>query len=146
MKQTSTNPNTSPPVTWPPHTALTVRPAPLGGSGGTTAAPPAPWSWGTPGGRVSTQSRSGAHRGHSGTLRQGCGVGVEGGVGRRQPFWPESELELVTFCCFQLRYPVANIVLSVHDNLGRIIIHSPENIRIYRAMPYAFKVKVSKLK
>ena len=61
---------------------------------------------------------------------QGCGVGVEigVGVGRSRPFWPKSgsELESVKFC--QLRPGVAGRHPSTDDNFGRTGMHRLENI------------------
>ena len=67
-----------------------------------------------------------------GTLSQGCGVGVETGVGvgRSRPFWleSESELESAKFCRLRLRPGVAGYRLSTDDDLGRTVLHHLENV------------------
>ena len=64
--------------------------------------------------------------------QQGCGVGVETGVGvgRSRPFWPESESELesVKFYRLRLRPGVAGYHPSTDDNFGRMDIYPSENI------------------
>ena len=54
---------------------------------------------------------------------QGCGVGVETGVGvgRSRPFWPESESELESrkVCQIRLRPGVAGYHLSTDGDFGR---------------------------
>ena len=63
---------------------------------------------------------------------QGCGVGVETGVGAdlSRPFWPksESELESVKFCQLRFRPGVAGCHPSTDDNFGRKGMHRLENI------------------
>ena len=66
------------------------------------------------------------------TWKQGCGVGVETGVGvdRSRPFWPESESELesVKFCRLRLRPGVAGYHPSGDGYFGRAVMHRLENI------------------
>ena len=61
---------------------------------------------------------------------QGCGVGVETGVGvgRSRPFWSESEMESVKFCRLQLRLVVAGYHPSTDDNFDQTVMHHMENI------------------
>ena len=61
---------------------------------------------------------------------QGCGVGVEAGVGvgRSRPCKPESELESVKFCRLRLRPGVAGCHPSTNDKFSRTAIHPSGNI------------------
>ena len=61
---------------------------------------------------------------------QGCGVGVETGVGvgRSRPFWPESELESAKFYRLRLRPGVARYHPSKDNDFGRTVKHRLENI------------------
>ena len=63
---------------------------------------------------------------------QGCGVGVEAGVGVSQsrPFCLESEsdLESVKFCRLRLRPVVAGYQLSTTNDFGQTVMRRPENI------------------
>ena len=64
--------------------------------------------------------------------KQGCGVGVETGVGvgRSGPFWPESESELepVKFCRLRLRPGIAGHHPSTDGDFGRTVMHHLGNI------------------
>ena len=64
-------------------------------------------------------------------IRQGCGVGVETGVGvsRSRPFW-QSELESVKFDRLRLRAGVPGHQPAADDDFVRTVIHPPENVEI----------------
>ena len=71
-------------------------------------------------------------RNHLYCFHQGCGVGVEAGVGvgRSRPFCleSESELESVKFCRLRLRPGVAGYQPSTVNDFGRTVMRRPENI------------------
>ena len=64
-------------------------------------------------------------------LFQGCGIGVETGVGvgRSRPFLLESESELESVNSGRLRPGVADKHPPTEYDFGRTIMHPPENIK-----------------
>ena len=77
---------------------------------------------------------------------QGCGVGVEPGVGvsRSRPFCLESETELesVKFCRLRLRPGVGECQPSTDNDFVRTVMHRPENIETQKKEEWQCENKV----